>query len=79
MSQISETVNETIEVTLKLKVTLTMLSNHNGFKEGQLQSAIDEFKENIEEHLTEKIVNEYHQESDVIYGADFVYYNVEKI
>ncbi len=77
MAQRTEYIKDVeIIVTLNLKVTLTKLSNYNTIN---IESCIEEFKEKIESHLTEKIVDDYGQETDVIFGADYVYYNVEKL
>lgn len=59
MSQRSKNVNEEITVELKFKVTINSFSNHNGFKEGQIEQAIEEFKEQIKKELEYKVNGEY--------------------
>jgi len=76
MSQRSEYVNLEIPVTLTLKVVLKLLSNHEGFKEGQVDKAIEEFKESIQEELESKICTEYYSQ-EFLYASDFVTYEVK--
>lgn len=51
MSQRTQNVNEEIIVDLQFKVTINSFSNHDGFKQGQIEKAIEEFKENIKKEL----------------------------
>ncbi len=76
MSQRSKNVNEEIIVDLKFKVTIKSFSNHNGFKEGQIEQAIEEFKENIKKELECKVNGEY-QQQEFLQSVDFVYYEVD--
>lgn len=78
MSQRIKNVNEEIIIELKLKVTVNSFSNHNGFKENQINQAIDEFKEEIKTELETKIIGEY-QQQEFLQTVDFVSYNVEKV
>ena len=63
-------------VELKFKVTIKSFSNHNGFKEGQIEQAIQEFKENIRKELEYKVNGEYSQQ-EFLESVDLVYYEVD--
>ena len=76
MSQINKSVNEEMIVELKFKVTIKSFSNHNGFKEGQIEQAIQEFKENIQKELEYKVNGEYYQQ-EFLESVDLVYYKVD--
>ena len=76
MSQINKSVNEEMIVELKFKVTIKSFSNHNGFKEGQIEQAIQEFKENIQKELEYKVNGEYSQQ-EFLESVDLVYYEVD--
>ena len=76
MSQRNKSVNEEIIVELKFKVTIKSFSNHNGFKEGQIEQAIQEFKENIQKELEYKVNGEYSQQ-EFLESVDLVYYEVD--
>ncbi len=76
MSQRTQHVEEEIIVDLKFKVTIKSFSNHNGFKEGQIEKAIEEFKENIKKELEHKVNGEYHQQ-EFLESVDFVHYKAD--
>lgn len=76
MSQRSKNVNEEIIVELKFKVTINSFSNHNGFKEGQIEQAVDEFKEQIKKELEHKVNGEY-QQQEFLQSVDFVSYEAD--
>jgi NADPH-dependent 7-cyano-7-deazaguanine reductase QueF len=76
MSQRSKSVNEEIIVELKFKVTINSFSNHNGFNEGQIEQAIQEFKENIQKELEYKVNGEYYQQ-EFLESVDFVSYEAD--
>lgn len=76
MSQRTQYVNEEIIVELKFKVTINSFSNHNGFKEGQIEKAIEEFKENIQKELEYKVNGEY-QQQEFLESVDFVSYEAD--
>ena len=76
MSQRSKNVNEEILVELKFKVTINSFSNHNGFKEGQIEQAIEEFKEQIKKELEYKVNGEY-QQQEFLQSVDFVSYEAD--
>jgi len=76
MSQRSKNVNEEIIVDLQFKVTIKSFSNHNGFKEGQIEQAIQEFKENIQKELEYKVNGEYSQQ-EFLETVDFVSYEAD--
>ena len=76
MSQRTQHVNEEIIVELKFKVNINSFSNHNGFKEGQIQKAIQEFKENIQKELEYKVNGEYSQQ-EFLETVDFVSYEAD--
>lgn len=76
MSQRSKNVNEEVVVELKFKVTINSFSNHNGFKEGQIEQAIEEFKEQIKKELESKVNGEY-QQQEFLQLVDFVSYEAD--
>ena len=76
MSQRNKSVNEEMIVELKFKVIIKSFSNHNGFKEGQIEQAIQEFKENIQKELEYKVNGEYSQQ-EFLESVDLVYYEVD--
>jgi NADPH-dependent 7-cyano-7-deazaguanine reductase QueF len=76
MSQRSKNVNEEFIVELKLKVKINSFSNHEGFKDDQIDQAIEEFKEQIKEELECKICGEFHQDG-FLQSVDFVSFEVE--
>lgn len=76
MSQRSKNIKEEIIVELKFKVVINSFSNHNGFKSGQIEQAVDEFKEQIKKQLECKVNGEY-QQQEFLQSVDFVSYEVE--
>ena len=75
MSQRSQNVNEEIEFDLSFKITIKSFSNHDGFKQGQIEKAVEEFKENIKTELR-YIVEGEHQQQEFLETVDFVTYVV---
>lgn len=75
MSQRSQSIEQEFDVVLRLKVVLKSLSNHNGFKDGQVESAVEEFKESIADELLAKIQGE-HFGGEFLQSVDFVNYEV---
>ena len=69
-------INKEIVVELKFKVKINYFSNHEGFKEGQVNKAIEEFKENIKKEL-EYIIEGEHGQQEFLQTVDFVTYEVE--
>ena len=76
MSQRSKSVNEEIIVELKFKVTINSFSNNDGFKEGQIERAIEEFKENIKKELEYKVQDHYYQQ-EFLQSVDYVEYEAD--
>ena len=76
MSQRIQRVENEIIVDLKFKVTIKSFSNHNGFKQGQIERAIDEFKDNIKKELEYKVNGEYWQQ-EFLQSVDFVHYEAD--
>lgn len=76
MSQKIKYIKEEIEIDLKLKITINSFSNHNGFKENQIENAIQEFKENIQKELKYNINGEYSQQG-FLETVDFVNYEIK--
>ena len=76
MSQRTQHVEEEIIVDLQFKVTIKSFSNHNGFKQGQIEMAIDEFKENIKKQLEYKVNGEYWQQ-EFLQSVDYVHYEAD--
>ena len=69
-------INEEIEVTLKLKVKIKQCSNYQHLNELQLADNVTDFKNEIKEHLENKIKDEYYRE-EVTIGVDDWTYLVE--
>lgn len=76
MSQRTQHVEEEIIVDLQFKVTIKSFSNHNGFKQGQIEMAIEEFKENIKKELEYKVNGEYCQQ-EFLQSVDYVHYEAD--
>ena len=76
MSQRIKNVDEEMIINLQLNVSLKSFSNHNGFKEGQIEQAKEEFKDEIMKHLTNKLSDKYQME-EFLYSVDFVNYEVD--
>ncbi len=77
MSQRTQHVEEEIIIDLKVKVIIKSFSNHDGFKDGQIERAIEEFKDEIKAEIEYKINKEYYQQ-DFLQSVDFVNYEVKK-
>lgn len=75
MSQRSRSVDETILINLQVKVSLESFSNHDGFKDGQIQKAIEEFKDEITNELYYKLENTYYQQ-EFLQTVDYVQFEV---
>ena len=75
MSQRTTNVNKEFTIDLSFKVTIKSFSNHDGFKENQIEKAIEEFKENIKKEL-EYIIEGEHGQQDFLQTVDFVTYEV---
>jgi len=69
-------INEEFEVTLKLKVTIKQCSNYNHLNELQIADNVTDFKNEIKEHIENKIKDEYYRE-EVTLGVDDWTYEVE--
>jgi len=70
--------DEEIELTLKVKVKLKNISNYHPLNQEDIDFQINEFKSEISEHLLrDKLVNEYQQE-EVTDGVDWWNYEVVK-
>jgi hypothetical protein len=69
-------INKEIEVTLKLKVTIKQCSNYYPLNELQIADNVTDFKNEIKEHLENKIKDEYYRE-EVTLGVDDWTYEVE--
>ena len=78
MSQRIKNVDEEMLISLQVNVSLKSFSHHNGFKEGQIEKAKEEFKDEITKHLTNKLSDEWQME-EFLYSVDFVNYEVESI
>lgn len=70
-------VNEEVEVTLKFKVKLTHISNYHHLDDQAINRVVEDFKEEITQHLADKINDEY--QGEVTTMCDWVSYQVEQI
>lgn len=77
MSQRNHSVDETILINLQVKVSLEEFSNHNGFKDGQIEKAIEEFKDEITNELYYKLENTYYQQ-EFLQTVDYVQFEVTR-
>lgn len=75
MSQRTTIIDKGITVDLSFKVTIKSFSNHDSFKEGQIEKAVEEFKENIKKEL-EYIIEGEHGQQEFLQTVDFVTYDV---
>lgn len=73
----TKVINQEVIVDLKLKVNIESFSNHNGFNEGQVEMAIEEFKESINEMLKNKLCKNYQMEE--LQTVDFVNFSVKEL
>jgi hypothetical protein len=69
--------NENFEIILKVKVTLTGLSDYNVLDEDRQSMIINEFKEGIGPELCNNISGKYEAQDNVIVGCDYVDYEVK--
>jgi hypothetical protein len=76
MSQRVKNVGEEMLVNLQVKVNLNSFSNYDGFKEGQVEQAIEEFKSEIARELKNKLADHY-QMQEFLYSVDFVNYEID--
>lgn len=76
MSQRTEEVDESMLINLRVNVTIKKFSTHDGFFDGQVEQAKEEFEDEIANHLTKKLVNDY-QMDEFLYSVDFVDYEVD--
>ncbi len=76
MSQRTKNIDKEITIDLSFKVILKSFSNHDGFKEGQIEQAIQEFKENIQKELECKVNGEYSQQ-EFLQTVDYVSYGAD--
>lgn len=75
MGNKSYKMNEEVEVTLKVKVTLTRISDYNDMDDERQTLITEEFKEEIGNELADKLSGE-HQQQDLLLGCDWVDYYV---
>lgn len=78
MSQRVQNLNEEIIVELKLRVNINSMSNHNGFSNGQITKAIDEFKDEIKKELQQNVCGTF-QQQEFLQSVDFVSYTVDAV
>jgi hypothetical protein len=76
MSQRTVRVDDEITVDLSFRVNIRSFSNHEGFYEGQVAGAIDEFTAKIRDELESKVCGEY-QQQEFLDAVDFVTYEVD--
>tara|TARA_R110002012_G_C11520290_1_gene599374 strand:+ start:103 stop:345 length:243 start_codon:yes stop_codon:yes gene_type:complete len=76
MSQRIKNVDEEMLINLQVNVSLKSFYNHNGFYQGQIKHAKEEFKDEIMKHLTNKLSDIYRMEQ-FLYSVDFVNYEVD--
>jgi len=76
MSQRIINVDEKMLINLQVKVKIDSFSNHDGFADGQVEQAIEEFKSEIAKELKNKLADCY-QMQEFIYSVDFVNYEID--
>lgn len=76
MSNKHYSINEEFEVTLKVTVKIKSCSNYTKLSTSEIHSNIEDFKDSIEKHLEEKLINDY--TDDVTYGVDYWSYEILK-
>jgi hypothetical protein len=62
-------------INLQVKVNLEAFANHDGFKDGQIEKAIEEFKEEIVGELYYRLEKTYYQQ-EFLQSVDFVQFKV---
>lgn len=73
MSSNHYSVDEDFEVTISVKVKLKTITNYHQMSEYRLSECVSDIKENMTQHLKDKITNEFYQEelSDMCDGCNF--------
>ena len=66
------------EITLKLKVIPKSISDYRSLTCDDIESELDEFKEEINEFLVGEICKEYYQKQ-ITMGVDWWNFNIEEI
>lgn len=62
MSSNNYSVDEEFEVTIAVKVKLKTITNYHQMSEDILDECVSDIKENMTQHLKDKITNEFYQE-----------------
>jgi hypothetical protein len=75
MSNRNYKIDKEIEVTLKVKVKINSCNDYNRLNELQIENNVSDFKNDIKEHLLDKLRNSYQEE--VTIGIDFWDYEVD--
>ena len=69
------TINDEVEITIKVKVKIKNISNYHQLSDEEIQDHIKDFKNEIHSELSSKIVNEYYGE-EITQGVDSWNYEV---
>ena len=70
------TIKDEVEVTIKVKVSDISISTHQELNELQLADNLKDFKQEIAEHLKNKLQTSYWQQ-EVTWGVDWWSFDVE--
>lgn len=76
MSLKTKDINQEMNITLNLKVTIDSFLNHNGFTDKQIENAIEEFKEEIQKEIEHNLCGQY-EVQEFLQTVDFVNYTIE--
>jgi hypothetical protein len=74
----SDTFDINLPVTLNLVVSDLKFSNHDGFKDKQIELAIEEFKEKIVSYLNDRVEREFWS-IEFLNSVDFVSFEVKSV
>ena len=74
----SDTFDINLPITLNLVISDLKFSNHDGFKDKQIELAIEEFKEKIQSYLNDRVEREFWS-IEFLNSVDFVSFEVKSV
>ncbi len=77
MSQRRYDVNEEIEVNITVKVKIKQINNYYHLNDEQIKECVEDFKNEIGDHLKGKLTSESYQSEEVTIGVDSWHFEVE--
>lgn len=65
--------NEEFEVNMTFKVKLTSVSDYSSLSNSQIESAVKDFRKEIEDFIRSKVINQYYREEITEYIDDYTF------